>query len=126
MGLDRPVLVQYATWLGQALSGDLGRSLRTQEAVSEMLAARIPVTPRSSDQRIARLSKLPEIAILPSPPTASARTGPPCPRSASSAADEPAEAQDSARATAARIAWAGRMERCLRGEPPGRWHRGGP
>jgi len=44
MGLDRPVLVQYATWLGQALSGDLGRSLRTQEAVSEMLAARIPVT----------------------------------------------------------------------------------
>ena len=44
MGLDRPVLLQYATWLGSALTGDLGRSLRTQEPVSEMLLARIPVT----------------------------------------------------------------------------------
>ena len=44
MGLDRPILLQYLTWLGNACSGDFGRSLRTQEPVVEMLAARIPVT----------------------------------------------------------------------------------
>jgi peptide/nickel transport system permease protein len=44
MGLDRPIVLQYATWLGSAMTGDLGRSLRTQEPVAEMLAARIPVT----------------------------------------------------------------------------------
>ena len=35
----------------------------------------------SSDQRIAEESKLPEIALAPSGAMASARTGPPCPRS---------------------------------------------
>jgi hypothetical protein len=35
---------------------------------------------RVSDQRIAELSKLPEIAIVPSAEMLSARTGPPCPR----------------------------------------------
>jgi len=44
MGLDRPILLQYVTWLGSALTGDFGRSLRTQEPVAEMLAARVPVT----------------------------------------------------------------------------------
>ncbi len=34
----------------------------------------------SSDQRIAEVSKLPEIAVAPSADTATARTGPPCPR----------------------------------------------
>ncbi len=36
---------------------------------------------RGSDQRIAEVSKLPEIACVPSGEIASARTGPPCPRS---------------------------------------------
>ncbi len=44
MGLDRPILLQYLTWLGSAFTGDFGRSLRTQEPVAEMLAARVPVT----------------------------------------------------------------------------------
>src|SRR6266849_6208715 len=35
---------------------------------------------RSSDQRMAEVSKLPDIRILPSGDTARARTGPPCPR----------------------------------------------
>jgi len=44
LGLDRSVPVQYVTWLGNTLTGDLGRSLRTREPVGQMLAARVPVT----------------------------------------------------------------------------------
>jgi peptide/nickel transport system permease protein len=44
MGFDQPIPVQYVKWLQRMLSGDLGRSLRTQEPVSEMLATRVPVT----------------------------------------------------------------------------------
>ncbi|HMR32604.1 MAG TPA: ABC transporter permease [Geminicoccaceae bacterium] len=44
MGFDQPIPVQYARWLGSTLSGDFGRSLRTQEPVADMLATRVPVT----------------------------------------------------------------------------------
>ena len=44
LGLDRPLAVQYVNWVGRALRGDLGRSVRTHEAVSEALVARLPVT----------------------------------------------------------------------------------
>lgn len=44
LGLDQPVPVQYANWLGRALQGDLGRSIRTHETVVEGLGARLPVT----------------------------------------------------------------------------------
>jgi peptide/nickel transport system permease protein len=44
LGLDRPLPVQYVLWVGRALEGDLGRSVRTHEAVSRALAARLPVT----------------------------------------------------------------------------------
>ncbi|MCL5109188.1 MAG: ABC transporter permease [Chloroflexi bacterium] len=44
LGLDQPVPVQYANWLGRALHGDLGRSIRTHETVVEGLQARLPVT----------------------------------------------------------------------------------
>jgi peptide/nickel transport system permease protein len=44
LGLDRPLPVQYALWLGKALHGNLGRSVRTHEAVTDALAARLPVT----------------------------------------------------------------------------------
>jgi hypothetical protein len=40
---------------------------------------------RRSDQRIAEVSKLPESALAPSAETASARMGPPCPRTCASA-----------------------------------------
>ena len=33
LGLDRPVLVQYAAWLKNALAGDLGASLHSREPV---------------------------------------------------------------------------------------------
>ena len=44
LGLDQPVPVQYALWLGRTLQGDLGRSVRTREPVWEALKARFPVT----------------------------------------------------------------------------------
>ncbi|WP_329429937.1 ABC transporter permease [Streptosporangium sp. NBC_01495] len=42
-GLDRPFLEQYVTWLGNALTGDLGRSWFTQIPVAESIAQRLPV-----------------------------------------------------------------------------------
>jgi peptide/nickel transport system permease protein len=42
--LDRPVVVQYAIWMGKVLQGDLGESLRNRMPVTELLAAKLPVT----------------------------------------------------------------------------------
>lgn len=44
LGLDRPVWEQYVAWAGNALQGDLGRSLWRNESVSELIAARLPIT----------------------------------------------------------------------------------
>ncbi len=44
LGLDQPIPVQYAKWLGRVLHGDLGRSIRTREPALEGLRARFPVT----------------------------------------------------------------------------------
>lgn len=44
LGLDRPLLVRYFEWLGNALSGDLGRSPMTGQAVMDAIMARLPVT----------------------------------------------------------------------------------
>jgi peptide/nickel transport system permease protein len=44
MGLDRPLPVQYALWLGRVIQGDLGVSYLNGLPVSTMLAQRIPVT----------------------------------------------------------------------------------
>lgn len=44
LGLDRPAPVQYATWLGHALRGDLGRSLFSNRAVTAEIGARLPTT----------------------------------------------------------------------------------
>jgi peptide/nickel transport system permease protein len=43
-GLDRPLYVQYVDWAGNALTGNLGRSLFTNEPVSELIGERIGVT----------------------------------------------------------------------------------
>jgi peptide/nickel transport system permease protein len=39
LGLDRPMYVQYLTWLGRVLRGDLGISIVTNEPVSASLAS---------------------------------------------------------------------------------------
>jgi len=44
LGLDQPIPVQYALWLGRALHGDLGTSVRTHEPVLDALRSRFPIT----------------------------------------------------------------------------------
>jgi peptide/nickel transport system permease protein len=41
LGLDRPLYLQYATWMGRLLQGDLGRSIRNREPVTENVGRRI-------------------------------------------------------------------------------------
>ncbi len=43
-GLDRPILVQYASWLGHAATGDLSRSLTTNENVLHSILQHFPPT----------------------------------------------------------------------------------
>ncbi len=43
-GLDKPVLQQYATWLGNTLSGDLGSSMANKGSVSELVGDYLPPT----------------------------------------------------------------------------------
>ncbi|RYY08772.1 MAG: ABC transporter permease, partial [Alphaproteobacteria bacterium] len=45
-GLDRPLPVQFVTWAGNALRGDLGRSYLYRTPVSTLIAARLPITLR--------------------------------------------------------------------------------
>jgi len=42
LGLDRPVLVQYLAWLGNALRGDLGQSYIQKRPVTEIIRERFP------------------------------------------------------------------------------------
>jgi peptide/nickel transport system permease protein len=43
-GLDAPIAVQYARWLGLAVRGDLGESIRTRQAVTATVTAKLPIT----------------------------------------------------------------------------------
>jgi peptide/nickel transport system permease protein len=44
LGLDQPLPVQYAKWLGLAVQGELGVSMFSKQPVSEMIAQRLPMT----------------------------------------------------------------------------------
>jgi peptide/nickel transport system permease protein len=44
LGLDRPLPAQYLSWVGGVLTGDLGNSLASGKAVTELLGQRIPAT----------------------------------------------------------------------------------
>jgi peptide/nickel transport system permease protein len=43
-GLDRPILVQYADWLGNLLHGDLGKSMLSGRPINTDIALHFPVT----------------------------------------------------------------------------------
>ena len=43
-GLDRPMVVQYADWLGRALTGDFGLSLHSRQPVLQLIGERLPAT----------------------------------------------------------------------------------
>ncbi len=42
--LNDPIPIQYLTWVGNALRGDLGISLRTNQPVLELIGQKLPVT----------------------------------------------------------------------------------
>ncbi|TMI80700.1 MAG: ABC transporter permease [Bacillati bacterium ANGP1] len=44
LGLDRPLLAQYALWMGRALRGDLGTSIRSRQGVSAIIGEKLPIT----------------------------------------------------------------------------------
>ncbi|WP_285480193.1 ABC transporter permease [Amycolatopsis sp. NBRC 101858] len=44
LGVDRPLWEQYLSWLGHALTGDLGTSPVTNQPVTDAVLARLPVT----------------------------------------------------------------------------------
>lgn len=44
LGLDKPLYLQYGSWLSKAVTGDLGRSYMTGEAVTGEILRRLPVT----------------------------------------------------------------------------------
>jgi peptide/nickel transport system permease protein len=44
LGLDQPLAVQYGKWLIRSVTGDLGRSMRSNMPVSEAIMQRMPVS----------------------------------------------------------------------------------
>jgi len=43
-GLDQPLPVQYVRWIGNAVQGDLGMSMRFNQPVVELVISKLPVT----------------------------------------------------------------------------------
>ena len=44
LGLDKPLYVQYAIWLGRVVRGDWGRSITTHEPVATAITDRLPAS----------------------------------------------------------------------------------
>ena len=44
LGLDKPLVAQYFIWLGNTLSGDLGKTLRDRRPVGRVIWERVPAT----------------------------------------------------------------------------------
>ena len=44
LGLDRPLMVRYFSWLADAFTGEFGKSYQTGQLVSDAIALRLPVT----------------------------------------------------------------------------------
>jgi len=44
MGLDKPILIQYAIWLKDAAAGNFGNSLKSNVAARDLVASKVPVS----------------------------------------------------------------------------------
>jgi len=44
LGLDKPIIVQYITWLGHVMTGNLGISITDRVPVTELISQRLPAT----------------------------------------------------------------------------------
>jgi peptide/nickel transport system permease protein len=58
LGLDRSYVEQYLSFIGRALTGDLGNSIRARRPVSELIAARLP-----NSMKLAGFAMLVSLAI---------------------------------------------------------------
>ena len=66
-GVDQPITVQYARWMGGLLQGDLGRSLEYQRPNGELIGERLILTVRwrSSPSSSPGRSRYPPASIRP-------------------------------------------------------------
>ncbi len=46
LGLNQPLYTQYLSWLGNRLTGDLGRSMADSSPVGRAILNALPVTPQ--------------------------------------------------------------------------------
>ena len=44
LGLDQPIYIQYVTWIGGVLKGDLGRSIQDRSSVASLILQNAPAT----------------------------------------------------------------------------------
>ena len=44
LGLDQPLVIQYGTWLGKVLRGDLGMSIQMGRPILNLIGERVPAT----------------------------------------------------------------------------------
>ncbi len=44
LGLDKPVIMRYLSWLGNALKGDFGRSTQYKQPVTNLVMMKLPIT----------------------------------------------------------------------------------
>ena len=44
LGLDQPLWLQYVSWLARVAQGDLGRSIRAQQPVRDLIVEKLPAT----------------------------------------------------------------------------------
>src|SRR6266446_5569070 len=57
-GLNDPIPAQYLRWVGLALRGDLGESIRTRETVIKTVARKLPITMELGSFRATVLIKI--------------------------------------------------------------------
>ena len=59
LGLDRPIPVQYLSWIGGIAQGDLGYSYVSEKPAIEEIAPRIPVTAKLALMRVLVFTRTP-------------------------------------------------------------------
>ena len=58
LGLDKPIVVQYAAWIGGLAHGDLGYSYVSEKPAIEEIAPRIPITAKLAGSGAAVFDRL--------------------------------------------------------------------
>src|SRR5207247_1575219 len=68
LGLDRPLVAQYAGWAGAALRGDLGRSFKTNDPVATLIVDRLgPTLQLTAGALLFAIAVAVPLGVLPTP-----------------------------------------------------------